>query len=419
MTGRVLRIELRHGPWMVPVLLAVVLAIQFNVLLTYGPPSTWSVSVLAGMGAVIMIAEALALAVAVWWGGRERRRGTDELIASTPRLRLQRALAAWLPTAAWPALAWVAATLAFGVLSTRAASGPALFGIQAAAIPAVTAATALGFVLGWYVPGRFVAPAAGVAAYLGAFYLGNAAHGLLSPVPYLYDGPPQFATWSDIRLWERPVWWFALAATVWFLALAAALLTATMARRRWLAVAPVVLAALAAVPVLAPTWRVDTASPLMACNDGKVRMCVPDVTGARPAAVAESTRPVRARLAGVPGIPDVYVWPQCMEMVYRVDCSWADSREFTHGLAGWVTMWRCPTSSSNVAASPPQPAPHLRAGARAWLLGHTGDEAPEAARRIAAMPETDRQAWLSRYLHAAQACDTSTIGELRSELRSR
>lgn len=424
MTGRVLRTELRHGPWMVPVLLTVVLAIQFNVLLTYGPPSTWSVSVLAGLSALVIIAEALALAVAVWRGGRERRRGTDELIASTPRPRLQRALAAWLPTAAWPALAWVAATLAFGILSLRAASGPPLFGVIAAAIAALAAATALGFVLGWWVPGRFVAPAAGAATYIGAIFLGDMApFGLLSPVPVAAGSDPQFATWSDIRLWDQPVWWFTPATAVWFGALAAALLTASLARRRWLAVAPAVIAALAAAPLVwAPTWRVDTASPLVACSDGQVRVCVPDVTGARLAAVADSTRLVRARLAGVPGIPEVYVWPQCMEMVYRLDCSWVDSREITHGLAEWVTMWRCGTSLGNIThpvPPPPQPAPRLWAGARAWLLGHTGDEAPEAARRIAAMPETDRQAWLSRYLHAAQACDTSSTDELRSELRSR
>ncbi|MGH3321597.1 MAG: hypothetical protein ACRDN9_15775 [Streptosporangiaceae bacterium] len=239
MTGRVLRIELRHGPWIVPVLLAVVLAIDFKPLLNYGPPFHWSISLLAALPGLVVIAEGLTLAVAVWWGGRERRRGTDELIASTPRPRLQRALAAWLPTAAWPALAWIAATMALGMLGMRAASGPPLFGIHAAVIAPIAAAAALGFVLGWWVPGRLVAPAAGGAAYLGAVYLGNVGyggHGLLSPAPSPSPGPPEFATWSDIRLWDEPVWWFTPATAAWFLALAAALLTVTLARRRWIAV---------------------------------------------------------------------------------------------------------------------------------------------------------------------------------------
>lgn len=420
MTGRMLRTELRRGPFWVAALAVAWLGVVFTQTLTR-VPLNWATSVLAGLETAVALVQGLALAAAVWWGSRERRRGMGELLGSTPRPRLQRALITWLPTAMWPALACAAAALAFGVLSMRATSGPPLFDVLAAVIAAVVAYTALGFVLGWYMPGRFVAPVAGVAAYMATILLGNVGGpvGLLSAVPRLYNGSPEYATWFDIRSWDRPVWWFALAVAVWFLGLTAALLTASMARRRWLAVAPAALAAVATVPLVwAPTWRVDTASPLLACSDGEVRVCVPDATGARLSAVADASRQVRARLEDVPEIPDVYVWPQCRELIDRVSCSasW-DSREDSQGLAGWVTLWRCvPDAGIDTSSSP---APRLRAGARAWLLGRTGNEASPAARRIAALPENDRHAWLSRYLHAAQACDASAIGALRSELRSR
>lgn len=350
-------------------------------------------------------------------GGRERRRGTGELIGSTPRPRAQRALAAWLPVAAWPALAYVPAVAAFGGLSMRATSGPALFGVLTAAIPTVAAYAALGFAAGWHIPGRFTAPVAGTAGFIILAFLGaRVPPGFLSTIPQPASGTIGAATRSGVALWDRPVWWFAAATTAWFAALAAALLIATMARRRWLAAAPLALAALVAVPMVgAQMWRIDTTSPLLACSTGAMRVCVPNATGVPPHTVAHATRPVRARLAGLASTSRAYIWPQrggCYTTVDQVRCDPRSQLHPTaagHDLAQRTAGWKCPDSPQPLAPTYTSPAPRLEAGVRAWLLGRAGDAAPQAAQYLAALPKKERHNWLDRYLTAADTCDTSTI----------
>lgn len=416
MSATLLRIELRRGlSARLAVLLVILLGLAFVEALSFGAVPTWAITPLAFLGTALPFVQALVLAVAAWEGGRERRLGMAELVGSTPRPRMQRVSAAWLPTAAWPVLAYLPVIAAFGVLSARAASGPPLFGTVAATEATLVACAALGFAVGRYVPGRFTAPVSGVAVAVG---VGAAAlwapHGLVNTVPsQIFGGSAGLASWSDVTLWDRPVWWFAPVATIWFLALATALLVGAAARRRWWAVMPVVVAALAVVPLVrAPVWRVDTASPLLACSAGTVQVCIPDAAGLPLRPVATSTREVRVRLASVPGIPRAYLWPlrSCMTAADTLTCSADHLSPSAAGssLAAQVTTWKC--LGSDV---PEYPASGLQAGARAWLLGRTGSASPPVARRLAALDPHQQQAWMGRYLRAADACDSVSIAQLR------
>ncbi len=428
MTTRVLLTELRRSGlplWIVPLLLAVLGLVFAKTLRSMeGGRFEWSTSIFYNMTPVVVLASTLALAVAAWRGGRERRRGLGELIDSTPRPRSQRALVSWLPVVVWPVVAYLPAVLAFGMLSTDAVSGPPLFGVLAAALSTVVAYAALGFVIGYFVPGRFTTPVAGVVVFIATIGLASVApHGLLSAVPQ-----PTYGTIAmnrlSVGLWDRPVWWFAPATALWFAALTVTLLVVATARRRWLAVFPLILAVLIAAPLVrTQVWRIDTTSPLLACSDGDVRVCVPKETGVELDAVATSTRPVRDRLAelpsvaplgaAVPGDARAYVWPQqCRAYLDRISCVSPRLSAAGTMLAQRTTGWQC-SKSTPISPIYTSPAPRLEHGVRAWLLGRTGNAAPKLAQRIAAMPDEERREWLSHYLIASDDCDLSAIDSLR------
>ncbi|SFT46594.1 ABC-type transport system involved in multi-copper enzyme maturation, permease component [Actinopolyspora lacussalsi subsp. righensis] len=429
MTARVLWHEIRRSGlplWITPLLLLVSgLVFTRTLLRTGGQRLEWATSIFYDMTPMVVLASTLALAVAAWRAGRERRRGVAELIESTPRARSQRALLSWISVTIWPVVSCLPAVVAFGSLSREAVSGPPLFGVLTAAVSTVVAYAALGFAVGTFVPGRLTTPVAGVVSFVVMIALGSwVPHGLLSVVPQ-----PTYGTIatnrSGVGLWDRPVWWFAPAAALWFVALTVALLVVATARRRPLAVVPSVLAVLLAIPLTqTQVWRIDTASPLLSCSDGSVRVCVPNEIGVAPNAVAASTKPVRARLADLPTVAPLgavdsssasaYVWPQnCRAYLERISCN--SPRPSTAGekLAERISGWQCSSSSSPGTPMYTSPAPRLERGVRDWLLGRTGDSASGIVRHLATLPDDERHEWLSRYLLAAERCDVSAVTGLR------
>jgi hypothetical protein len=258
-TARILSIELRRGPlWALAIAALPVLALLL-VLTVNGAPS-WRGLSQATLASELQASGVLVLAVAVWQGGRERRRGTRELLASTPRPAGQATVAAWLPTVAWPAAAYTLVAVALTALAaaTFGPARPALVGLFAVAELELAACAAVGFGLGRLIPGRFVAPLAGAAGFAGFVLIGNARGG---NAMYLMVLAP-----FQVRFWMQPVWWFAIAAAVWFGGLAAAVLTATGARRRWLVLAPLAISLLAAALIVrTPAWRVNTTALAQNC----------------------------------------------------------------------------------------------------------------------------------------------------------
>lgn len=163
---RLLRLELRHNAmtWLAPV------AIGLFWLITYrkdmAMPPLWNVRA-AGLqsGAVLDFALPVTGAAA-WMGSREARRRVADQVTITARARWVRLLAPWAATTIWAMVAYLGCVAVLYEVTAHQASwgGPLWWpaGVAAASLPAFSA---LGFVTGTFLPSRFTAPLAAIAAF--------------------------------------------------------------------------------------------------------------------------------------------------------------------------------------------------------------------------------------------------------------
>ncbi|MFF8277609.1 hypothetical protein ACF05T_16085 [Streptomyces lateritius] len=303
-TSSVLRTELRRGagPWTGG-------AVAVTILVTmYGKAPGWQgrwadvtdmLHVAAGL-----LAGPLALAAGCWQGGRDRRRGTLELLRSVPRGRLRRTLLAVAPAALWPA-AGLLLPAAVCLLATwpYVSGGRPYLELLAADTVALAALGTLGHLVGLLVPWRLTAPLLAVVGYVGlalSAYTRSSARWL---------GPAAEHHFA----WDEPVWWFAPVSAVWSggLALAALLAYAARARLRLLALLPLAAAIAAAVPVLRlpdeGPWRPDPEVARLVCDGGAPQVCLPSIDRALLPDVSKALAPLNARLRGLPGAPTRWV----------------------------------------------------------------------------------------------------------------
>lgn len=375
----------------------------------------------------LMITLPLAGAAGCWQGGRERRRGTEELWGTTVRPPLARLLAAALPVALWAAVGYVAVVLLALLATWPYAQGdrphPALLPGDTVAM---AAAALIGHVLGRVVAARLAAPLLGVAGFLGlGTTLGarSAAVRALSPVTSSLD--------------ELPVWWQSGAMAVWTGGLALAAVLACAARRRVTVLLPLA-AALAAGTLLAQTgdglWRPDPLARRQVCDTSVTpAVCV----NARYAGMLPQ---VRDTLAGITGK---------LQGVRNLPARWADHAGAPHadeaqlpGITplGWSTVrgrltdpqefaWEavtalegrdCPESmmTERVLWADDAVESYLAPNAlqRKGLV--PGDGPAEERRllaaraRLAGMPERQRRDWLSAYFAARAGCDPKEVPAL-------
>ena len=195
-TLRLLRIETRRslGLWL---LLAAPVLIWFAFLqgLPRVAPLWFETSVMV-RNLVTFAGPALAGAAA-WMAGRDRRRGIEDLLATTPRPAFARTLATWAGATAWGALIYVAIGGGIVALSwLRATWGGPFVGPLLVGLVAIPAHAALGFALGRHVPGRFTAPLVTVALFFGQLFVGaqNAWYAFLSPMVSLNT-----SVWYGVR----------------------------------------------------------------------------------------------------------------------------------------------------------------------------------------------------------------------------
>lgn len=169
---------------------------------------------------ILIIVLPMTLTLATWQAGRERRRGVRELLASAVRPTWQRDLvsAAGLLLAAWAAHLVVFAACAVVLLRQSTMDSwwwLAVLGLGLAAYPA---AVGVGWLIGRMLPGRVVAPLAGIAAFLAIGVPSYSDHPLVALLP---NGGE--LGWID----RRPavpgaaafvVLWLAVAATAFLFA---------------------------------------------------------------------------------------------------------------------------------------------------------------------------------------------------------
>lgn len=377
----------------------------------------------------MLITLPLAAAAGCWQGGRERRRGTEELWRTTVRPPLARLLAPALPVALWVAAGYLV-TAALALLATRPyAQGdhPHLALLPGDTV-AMAAGALAGHVLGRAVPTRLAAPLLATAGYLGFGVLsddGPAMNHPLSPATPLLVG-------------QLPVWWQPWAMAVWTGGLACAAALAYAARRRVTALLPLA-AALAAGALLVQAgdglWHTDPLARRQVCDtSGTPAVCVnaryagmlPQVgdalsgvtgklEGVRnlPARWADHGGALRGDEAQLPAItpfgwsavrgrltdPEQFAWEAVVALSGRGDCSeeavttrvlWADDA---------VQSYLAPNAlqkSGKVPGSGPAEERRILA----------------TRARLAGMDEHRRQEWLSAYFAARAGCDAKGVPAL-------
>lgn len=286
------------GPWSGLVLAVVVGIVMYDAAPTWQGRWVAVSDVLREYGIVFGVP--LALAVGCWQGGRERRRGFGELVATLPRSTLRRLLLAAAPAALWPAAGYLGAAAGSSLATWPYVSGgrpyPSLVLADAVAI---ASAGVIGFVAGRLTPWRLTAPLLALVAYVTLI-------STYSDDPRLWLNPAALHHY----FWDRPVWWFGPAAMVWTGGLAAAALLALAARRRAVAVLPLAAACTAAV-VLVQTgnglWRADPAASRLVCDDGTPQVCVSAVDKALLPDVSAALAGLNGKLRGIPGAPARWV----------------------------------------------------------------------------------------------------------------
>lgn len=394
--------------------------------------STWA-DAAGWLSVVSLVLGPLVGTAAAWVGGRERRARLGELIDSTPRPAALRLLATW-------------AGMVVGVLGGYLAYAAV---VAAAIAPAVSYAggrwegawwlvglgwvscAGIGYGAGRLVPGRLVAPAVGIALYVGCGSLGyaNGAWIQLAPVA-------QLPTLGGYRLaaWVIPV------ASVWLLSLTATCLVLALCRRWIWALLPAALAAAAALPLTlvgtgsqsyaGASWiKPDPAATRRVCTVDEPTVCVfayhagllPAITPVARRMLASTSKLValdraveadnrHRALAGALPLPD-------LSGHFRAFHSGlADSAQIRQDAAFALAAPGCRSSQAAEAFYSNNAAQDANDVALSLLNGEpvqplADPNATALLRNLAGDPVAAR-AWMAKYLDAAGNCDVPVLARL-------
>ncbi|WP_330453821.1 MULTISPECIES: hypothetical protein [unclassified Streptomyces] len=368
-------------------------------------------------GATLLVCPLVA-ATACWQGARDHRRSTGELWRSTPRARWQRMAVAALPLALWAVAGYVVA-LAGSSAATwpYAGGGGPLLSLVVVDAAALAAMALFGFAVGVLCRWRLAAPVLAVLMYL---VLGVPNYSETS-TQYL-DPAVQYVLWDRL-----PVWWFAPAMAAWTGGLAVAALTAVAARRRLAALVPLAVAA-AVAPLIVSTgdgmFRDDPAAHRIACTEGSPQICLSGRQEHLLPQVTEALSGLTGRLEGLPGAPKRYVdrppaqhagearMPTPNAGWYLLRGRLQHKEDFAWQVATQLLARDCPVHGAGSKSW--NRVIGTDSAVSGWLIGsHTAQmtyvsDSPEL-RRLDAMPDAERRAWLGRYMSARNSCDASEV----------
>ncbi|MFG3135461.1 hypothetical protein ACGFZA_04465 [Streptomyces sp. NPDC048211] len=413
-----LRTELRRGiaPW-TGLCTAVTLAATMAAKAGSWQGNWGETQGLLHSGATLLVGPLVA-AASCWQGAREHRRSTTELWLSTPRARSARAVVAALPLALWAVAGYLVALAASLVATWPYAGGGSPFPSFAVADSAFLVAVGLaGFVVGQRCRWRLAAPVLAVLLYLVLgvpSYFDSSARFLDPAVQYTLDG-------------SLPVWWFAPVMAAWTCGLALAALIVHAARRRFLAVVPLAVAAAVATAIVHTgpgLLREDPAARRVVCADGAPRLCLTGDNGALLPQVSRALSGLLGRLDGVPGAPVRYadqearpgsgaVWMPTPNLGwYLLRGRLQHPEDYVWQVAHGVVNRECPDSlrSDRVGATDD--------AVTNWLAGTShapgteqasGAERTPQLRRLEAMPAPERRAWLGRFLATRTSCSPAEV----------
>ena len=443
---RLLRIEIRHsiGLWLFAPILGLAW-FYFDGDMAYFRTLLW-VQVSIGVRNIAFFAAPCIAAAAAWMAGRERRRGSGELLTTMPQSPLSRHLRVLLATIIWGVAAYLLVALVLLTLTARRATWggptfwPALIGLLA-----LSTYGALGFALGRVIPSRFTAPLVGVASFFMQSFVAYGSYATrqlvenprfgwliyLSPVVELPASP-----WYGIQPnigWQQAAFLLGLGG----LAIGAMALGERHTRAAWglcggaaiLTVVGVVLIhsaapigtarERAAARMADPTAGLIPFTPV--CAGESFPICVHPAYQPWLTENAVSINRVVAPLRAVPGAP--LRGEQWSPLFGRVTTEvvminpqpdvQASASQFVDQLLASPEYvpesWRqCPDFNS---ATGYQSCWYARDAIKIWLLrqgGFNGDlpaqsAAIAAAERFGALPETEQRAWLHANFAALRA----------------
>ncbi|MEV8453021.1 hypothetical protein AB0467_10100 [Streptomyces sp. NPDC052095] len=415
----VLRAELRRGiaPWTGP-------AVAVCLLVPMGAKAAewqggWAETQETLHTATALLGIPLLAAIACWQGGRERRRGTEELLRSVVRGRLAR-----LVVAVGPLMLWAAAgqllVLGAAFAATAPYAGPGLgpsLGLPVVDLGSLVAAAPVGFVVGRLVRWRLAAPVLAAVCYV------------LLGAPGYTRSPARYLSPAEDYMLEaaEPVWWFAPSLLAWSGGVAATVLLAYAARRRLLALLPLVLTVLAGAVVVQTgdgMLRPDPAGSRRVCSApdaGTPQLCVPASLAPVLPDAAEALTEVFARLDGVEGAPGRYVASGSRPSRTKTEAplgyvtrGWGvhrdrldDPRAFAQDTVLSLLDTDCPDDRRTRDRAAADRAAFTEDALRTWLTGGNATWNPKARpylARLEAMPDPERGVWIGRFLTGLRNC---------------
>ncbi|MDP9475580.1 MAG: hypothetical protein M3R38_07795 [Actinomycetota bacterium] len=265
--------------------------------------------------------------IAAWMASREERRGTGELLSTTPRPAAARDLAAWAGTVAWCALAYLSVASAVLVLIYRNDpwAGTDILGPVLVGACALVTYSAVGYAAGHYLPNRFVAPLVPIALYLAQIlpallgYNGEPAvePGSAEPAPL----PVNYLSPADRGGMEYSVFYgilpdISLPRSLWLLGLAGVALAAVVLHGRRSPVSWGALAASATVAVVGAAMLLQAPMPVNdaqkrealipyepVCEKDQITVCAHPAYKASLRKDAAVINRLAEPLVGVPGVP--------------------------------------------------------------------------------------------------------------------
>jgi len=172
---RLVWVELRRNtmPVVLPLIAVLFWFDSYRIAATMPPLWVERLYYILGQGHALVDFAPFVAGVAAWMGSRDGRRGMTDLVTATVRPRWEAQLATWAATAFWAVgsyLGFMAVTL--GLLGRSIVWGSVPWWSVAVGAVGVAAFTSLGFALGAYFPGRFIAP---IAAFGALFAMGTSS----------------------------------------------------------------------------------------------------------------------------------------------------------------------------------------------------------------------------------------------------
>jgi hypothetical protein len=173
--ARLLWVELRHNamPLVLPLIAVLYWFDSYRVAATLSPLWVVRLFYILGQGHALLDFAPFVAGVAAWMGSRDGRRGMGDLVTATVRPRWEAQLATWAATVVWAVgayLVFMAVTL-YLLGRSVAWGGPPWWPVAVGAV-GVAAFASLGFALGAFFPGRFIAP---IASFGSLFVMGTSS----------------------------------------------------------------------------------------------------------------------------------------------------------------------------------------------------------------------------------------------------